>query len=467
MGAAPGFRVRKQKIEGRRRVQIGLLPPAPDTPGHAPLRRHFPLAVEPNRWYPDRSGAIYIENGSILTPFTGASENCIVMAACPLPITEPETSSRRYDVDWLRVLAMGMIFLFHCARPFDHDAWHVKNAVLSHGADIFITFTVQWMMPLFFILSGVGVFFALKRRAAGAFIRERFFRLVVPLVFGIFFLALPQVYIERISHGRFEGSLFAFIPHYFDGMYGFGGNFAWMGLHLWYLEMLFVFSLLMLPLFRSVQSGKLRGLVGGLASWCERPWRVLVFAVPLLIMELFVNTFPNTLGIRDFGGWSPLTYLVFFVIGFVDASDDRFTEMFERRRTAWLIMGVAVSALGLVLIETGILDPLPRPVTLFIEAALRALNAWSWLAAIMGFGRRYLSFTNRALVYANRAVLPFYMLHQTVIVVVMYFLVGWEAPVFVKYLALVILSYMVIMALYDRVVSRIGVLRFLFGMKRP
>jgi glucans biosynthesis protein C len=385
----------------------------------------------------------------------------------PPPPAEMKTTERRYDIDWLRVLAMGTIFLFHCARFFNYEDWHVKNLTLSHGLSIFVVLTAQWIMPLFFILSGIGVFFALKHRTAAPFIRERFLRLVVPLVFGIFFLAPPQVYIERISHHQFEGSFFSFLPHYFDGMYGFGGNFAWMGLHLWYLEMLFVFSLLMLPLFRAAQSPKTEAFVSTLASLCARPWGVLIVALPLFVMELFVNAFPDSIGIRSFGGWSPLTYLVFFVIGFVIATDDRFTRTFEHHRVTWLVMGVAASALGLVLIETGILNGLPRAATLPIEAALRVLNSWSWLSAIMGFGRRYLSFTNRGLAHANRAVLPFYILHQTVIVTVAFFLVGWATSVPVKYIVLVALSFAVIIVLYEGIVARIGVLRFLFGMKRP
>ncbi len=249
----------------------------------------------------------------------------------PPPI-DRKTSERRYDVDWLRVLAIGMIFLFHCARFFDSYDWHVKNLTLSHGMTIFITFTVQWIMPLFFILSGIGVCFALRHRTNPAFVKERFFRLVVPLVFGIFFLALPQVYIERVSHHQFEGSLLSFLPHYFDGMYGFGGNFAWMGLHLWYLQMLFVYSLLMLPLFRAAQRGKAKGLVSRLASLCIRPWRTLLLVLPLFIVELFVNAFPGSLGIRDIGGWSPLTLsrlLYHRVYRRVGGSD---RAQFERRR---------------------------------------------------------------------------------------------------------------------------------------
>jgi glucan biosynthesis protein C len=373
---------------------------------------------------------------------------------------------RRYDVDWLRVLAMGTIFLFHCARFFDYEDWHVKNLVLSHRLSVFVMFTSQWIMPLFFILSGIGAFYGMGRRTNREYIRERFFRLVVPLVFGIIILAPPQVYIERITHGQFEGSLFSFLPHYFDGMYGFGGNFAWMGLHLWYLEVLFVFSLLTLPLFRAAVGTKLRGLVSRAASLSVKPAGLLLLAVPLFFMELFVNAFPDTIGIRSFGGWSPLTYLVFFIIGFIVASDDAFARAFERYRGAWLIMGTLVSIIGLILTETGILNPLPRPVTLPIEAALRALNSWFWLMAIMGLGHRHLSFSRPALTHLNRTVLPFYILHQPVIVIIAFFLVGWAAPVPVKYIVLAILSFVVIMTLYEGAVRRIGVLRFLFGMKK-
>ncbi len=380
--------------------------------------------------------------------------------------SNPMTIQRRYDVDWLRVLAMGTIFLFHCARFFDYDDWHVKNLVLSHGLSIFVIFTAQWIMPLFFVLSGIGAFYGLGRRTGGDYIRERFFRLVVPLIFGVFILAPPQVYIERITHNQFGGDFFSFLPHYFNGMYGFGGNFAWMGLHLWYLEMLFVFSLLTLPLFRAAVGTKLRDLVSTTASLCAKPAGILLFAVPLFLMELLLNAFPNSIGIRSFGGWSPLTYLIFFIIGFVIASDGAFTQAFDRYRKVWLGVGIITSAVGLILIETGVLDGLPRPVTSPIEAVLRTLNSWFWLSAIMGFGHRHLSFTNRGLTHANRAVLPFYILHQVVIVIIAFSLVGWATPVPVKYIVLVASSFAVIIALYEGIIRRIAALRFLFGMKK-
>jgi fucose 4-O-acetylase-like acetyltransferase len=87
-------------------------------------------------------------------------------------------------------------------------------------------------MPLFFVLSGMSSFYALKGKRVGQFVSERVKRLLIPFIFGVFVLIPPQVYIERVSHGQYSGSFVRFFPHYFDGFYAFGGNFAWMGLHL-------------------------------------------------------------------------------------------------------------------------------------------------------------------------------------------------------------------------------------------
>ena len=157
---------------------------------------------------------------------------------------------RRYDIDWLRVLAMLSVFLFHCARFFDYEDWHVKNNQLDLGLSVFVSFLGLWIMPIFFLLSGEGSYFALSFRKSGQYITERLKRLVVPLLFGMFVIIAPlQVYLERVSRSQFVGSFIEFYPHYFDGFYAFGGNFAWMGIHLWFLEFLFIFSLLSLPPF--------------------------------------------------------------------------------------------------------------------------------------------------------------------------------------------------------------------------
>lgn len=226
---------------------------------------------------------------------------------------------RRYDIDWLRVLAMLSIFLFHCARFFNYDDWHVKNNQLDLGMSVFVSFVVLWIMPLFFLLSGEGSYFALSFRTSGKYITERFKRLVVPFLFGTFVVLIPlQVYIERVSHLQFVGSFIEFYPHYFDGFYALGGNFAWMGLHLWFLEFLFIFSLISLPLFLYLRNEAIKRRISRVAVFFKNPGAIFLLAVPLVIMELLVNLQPEGIGMRAFAGWSLNLYLIFFYLRLPD-----------------------------------------------------------------------------------------------------------------------------------------------------
>jgi peptidoglycan/LPS O-acetylase OafA/YrhL len=367
-------------------------------------------------------------------------------------------NKRYYDIDWLRVLGMLGIFTFHNARFFNDEDWQVKNFEMDFGMSVYVGILNHFIMPLFFVLSAVAIYYALKKRSNAQFMRERVTRLLIPLGVGIFTHIVLQVYIENITHGRFSGTFWQFIPHYFDGWYAFGGNFAWMGLHLWYLLMLFVFSGLMLSTFRRVQNSE--GFTSRLADLISRPYGPYLFIIPLFLMEVLVSLSPQTVGRRDFGGWSPLTYLVFFVIGYLLATDKRYRPAIEKVRYASLILSLmTVVAAYIMLVEMEISG------TNSLYLLVRATNAWSWLLTFLGFASRHLNFSNRFLKYANAAVLPFYILHQTVIVGIGYLIREWQWAVVPKYLFLATTSFIVIIGLYEFAVKRTKVTRYLFGMK--
>lgn len=368
-------------------------------------------------------------------------------------------NERRFDIDWLRVLAMFTIFLFHVARFFNYEDWQVKNNQLDFGMSVFVEIVAQWIMPLFFILSAISVYYALDFRNNRSFINERFKRLVIPLVFGIFVIAPPQVYIERVSHSQFAGSFVQFYPHYFDGLYGFGGNFAWMGIHLWYLEFLFIFSLLTLPIFRYLKKEKIQNFISRMVIFFKKPGIIFLLALPVFFMELFVNLQPDGIGRRDFGGWSLLTYLIFFIMGYLIASNIQFRVSIERHRKIALLLGVLTTISGFFLLEAGYSS------RAYFFSFLRAFNSWFWLVAILGFGSKYINFNNGLLKYSNEAVLPFYILHQTIIVIIGFYIASWDVGIILKYLILSTVSFALIIALYDLVIKRVKILRFLFGMK--
>jgi surface polysaccharide O-acyltransferase-like enzyme len=369
---------------------------------------------------------------------------------------------RDYAIDWLRVCAMLTVFLFHCGRFFDHGGWHVKNNQLDSGITIFVLFLSQWIMPLFFILSGISSDYSLRFRNPSEYFRSRVHRLFIPLVFGIFVLIPPQVYIERITHNQFNGSFFEFFPHYFDGFYAFGGNFAWMGLHLWYLLMLFVFTIVTLPLFIALHHKSGRDFIAWLAGKLEYRGAIYLLALPFVILELVLN--PSGIGRRDFGGWSAFLYIIFFIYGYTVFSDRRCRAMIERQAIFSLATGILLTLVALVIfLKKG--EPSFSTSYFVLMTVLRAFNTWFWLLAIVGIGTRYFGYTNRFLSYANQAVLPFYIFHQTIIVIFGFYIKDWNIPVLLKYAMLSTASFITIMFLYEIFVRRINILRYLFGMK--
>ncbi len=388
---------------------------------------------------------------------------------------EVKKSARRYDFDWLKVAATVAVFIFHCLRFFDLEAWHVKNNQLDPMATLFVEMLLQWIMPLFFLLSGSSIYFALKSRTSGQFFRERCLRLLIPLLFGIFILSPPQIYLERLSNpyhgvapwnkGQFLGSFWEFIPHYFQGWYLFGGNFAWMGVHLWYLLTLFVFSLLLLPLFLSIKQGQGQPLIERLAIVLEKPMVIFLLGLPIVVLESGLD--PSTLGIRAAGGWNFFTYLTVLLYGYLMVLDQRIEQGINRH----LIPALAIAGFTTPLL----LEPLRNLLTAngsaygslgyTLMTALRSFNSWCWMVAFLSLGRKFLSFNHPALRYMSEASLPFYILHQPIILWIGFWMADWPVGVFPKFIVLSSVAFIAIALVYELLVRRIRVLRFCFGLK--
>jgi glucan biosynthesis protein C len=368
------------------------------------------------------------------------------------------TTSRQHYLDWLRIIATIGIFLFHNSKPYDYGGWHIKNAQISLGATQFVEFMNIWMMPLFFVISGASVYFSLRSRTGSSFLKERFFRIMIPwLVTGIFVMAPVQVYLERLSHGQFSGNFFQFIPHYFDGLYGFGGNFAWMGLHLWYLMLLSFFSVILLPLFLP------RAKTGvsptqSIGAKLGKPWILPLLWVPVAVMALL----SKAIGLgwtEQMGSWDILSYAMFFILGYMLFASTGLQEAVRKQGGWFLLAAVVFSVLHLILKFS------VRP-AFYEDIDIRLFATWGWVVGLLWLGGRLLNFTNRFLAHVNEMVLPFYILHQTVIVIVAYFVVQTGLAIPFKYGITAVISLAVIVALYELLVHRIGVLRFLFGMRR-
>ncbi len=128
---------------------------------------------------------------------------------------------------------------------------------------------------------------------------------------------------------------------------------------------------------------------------------IYLFFIPIMLMEFIVGLSPETIGMRSFGGWSPFTYLVIFLLGYILATDDRYRPAIERIRFFSLTLSLLLLAIGYSLEMADI------SINSYYLAPFRGLNTWAWILTFLGFAIHHLNFNNNFLKYANEAVLAF------------------------------------------------------------
>jgi glucans biosynthesis protein C len=371
-------------------------------------------------------------------------------------------------IDWLRIMAVLLLIYFHSARIFDdREPFYVKSEQLSRALSALIIVIGAWQMQLFFLLSGAGSFFALGFRSGGQYAWERFKRLFIPLVFGTCVIVPPQGYYTLLGKAGFDKSYLAYLPQFFAfnpaTAGGYRGTFEWA--HLWFLAYLFTFSLLCIPIFLYLKKESGRKLVDRLAGFFEKPGVIFLPAVWLAILEMALR--PRWPGFQTLiNDWANFTtYISYFIFGFVFCMDDRFAKAIERQLKIVAALAI-VCMFSLLAIET--IDPkIPEgynPARLLLDA-FHAVNTWVWVIALIGLGRKFLNFKHWPLDYLNQAAFPFYVLHQTAIVLIGWYVIRLNTNVAVKYLLITTLALFTTLVIYDSFVRRTNPTRFLFGMK--
>jgi hypothetical protein len=363
------------------------------------------------------------------------------------------------------------IFLYHCSRFFGTEGWALKNAEQSIIVQVLRTGLVwPWVMELFFLLSGVGSWYALRRRTGGQYLFERVKRLLVPLyTVGLFILLPPQYYFQLMTNEGFTGTFGEAIGRYLGKL----GRFSLSrpsGLlpvpyygHLWFLQFLFLMSLVVLPLLLYLRSEGGRRLIERLAGWCDRRGGAFLFVLPIALAWIALKVwFPGSRTWAEF-----VYYTIFFLIGYIMPADNRFTESFVRHRWAclalWIvsfgIAGYFIGALGFDVQNE------PFSMTYVLFYIVWSIASWSAVVCMLSLGAKRLSFNHPRLAYANEAVLPFYLFHQTIILCVGWFVIRWGLGILPKYLIVIVVSFPTILLLYELLVRRFSVVRFFFGMR--
>ena len=362
---------------------------------------------------------------------------------------------RRYDIDWIRVIAFDILIIYHVGMFFVPWEWHIKNNEIVDWMRWPMIFVSQWRIPILFVVSGMGTRFALSHKTGGKYVKERFTRLFIPLTVGILLIVSPQVYIERLTQGKVSGSFFEFYPQFFHGTYP-EGNFSWH--HLWFLPYLLFMSIIATPLFLNLRKEGNKVLIS-LSNFVKKsPFSLFLFAVPLFIAELFLEPFyPITHAF--IGDWYALVYyFIFFITGFILISLGKsFWIALDRIKFYSLFTGIISFPILLWMwynVESSIFIPI-----------LKTLNVWSWMLTIFGFCSIFLNRESNLIKYRNQAVYPLYILHQTITVLIGYWLMNNPMHYMWKFVILVIGTFGFAWLFFEYIIKRIPIIRPLFGVK--
>ena len=382
---------------------------------------------------------------------------------------------RRNDVDWLRVFAVYMLFVFHTAMVFNPAPfYHIRNTDLSLVMLIAAGFISLWHMPLFFLLAGWSAHASLAARGTAGFVRERVLKLWVPLVMGCVLLMPPIKYIELRSGldanyaglhvspalqesfvqvipsglpvmAPFHETFLEFLPTFFTHL----ERFTWA--HLWFIAYLLVFTLLYLPLLRWLN--RRRGALTHAPGW----W-IYVPIAPLAVVQVTMRPYwPGLQNLYD--DWANVAYYsIYLLAGFLLARYPALEHAVHREWRRALAIGLGATV-GLLL---GVLGVFQAPSVLL---AGTAIAGWCFVVALLGAAHRFLTSVTTRLSYLTESAFPVYWLHQAAIVLIGYPVIHLELGITAKYAVLLVASLSATLAVYHFAIRRFAIARFCVGMK--
>lgn len=378
-----------------------------------------------------------------------------------------QITQRQSYLDWLRISAIMAVLFFHSAMPYVSEwTWHIKNKETSNLLLEMNAWSHLFRMPLLFFISGTVSYYMLQKRTGGRFIGLRFTRLFIPLLFGMLVIVPPQVYMERLTQG-FKGNFWQFYPSIFTtGGYP-EGNLSWH--HLWFILYLLIYDIIFAPVFVWLTTDKAMAFLKRVQCLAESK-RIYLLALPAIVIYTSMSLkFPETNNlVQDYCYF--LYWLCFLLVGFLCIANTKLMDSIERnRRFSFMIAFLSIIVINYFrwndLQPWDVLDNWRTDARTYAFLALKPISAWAWVFTAIGYGKKYLDRSHPVLGYINQAVYPFYILHQTIIVILSYYIVQTNETVWMKYLFTVLFTFFLSMGIFHLFISPFSIPRFLFGMK--
>jgi surface polysaccharide O-acyltransferase-like enzyme len=380
-------------------------------------------------------------------------------------------STRLYFLDWIRIFAFFVLIFYHTGMYYVTWDWHVKSPYASAAIEPLMMLSSPWRLGLLFMISGVATAFMLKKIRVGALLRQRSWRLLLPLVFGMLVIVPPQSYFQVVEKLGWQGGYGDFMRLYVGRFHGFCDDKGCLSLptwnHLWFVVYLWAYTMVI---------GAIAAMAGAsrLLSWSTAlgrlltGWKIIVLPVIALAIARFAlaDHFPETHGLTD-DWYNHAHYFLLFMAGVLLALQTRFWANVDELR--WTSLGLWLGSWAVIVCYYSLPESMAAiPAVAQWKPLLRViycLGQWAPILTVCGFGHRHLAFDSAKRRYLTEAVFPVYILHQTLIVSMAHWLKPVRLAPGVEAAVLIVLTFGISFAMFE-LVRRVGVLRPLFGLGR-
>ncbi|MBX2964655.1 MAG: acyltransferase [Cyclobacteriaceae bacterium] len=342
---------------------------------------------------------------------------------------------RRYDIDWLRVIAIGLLLIYHVAIAF--QPWGVMIGFIANQKPWAALWTPMmmlntWRIPLLFFVSGMGVYFAMHKRNWKQLITERANRILMPFLFGMFVIVPAHIFIWRYH-------------------YNMKLLYTWSPGHLWFLGNIFLYVLLLSPILFYLKRHEEGVVVRVIRKTLSHPLGLLVVAFVFILEVMLVKPVPFELYAMTRHGFILGMLAFFFGFCFV-LSGQAFWQMLQRWRWVFITLGFGLFLLRLYYF--GMNTP----------GYAVATESLAWVLAILAFGSRYLNKPGKVLSYLSEAAYPVYMVHMIFLYLGSHIIFQWSVPAPVQFVLLLVFTLTGCLGAVE-VIRRVKWLRPLFGLK--
>lgn len=346
------------------------------------------------------------------------------------------TTTRRYDIDWLRVIAIGLLLLYHIGIGF--QPWGVFIGFIQSDKpldSLWIPMSMMnvWRIPLLFFVSGMGVCFAIRKRNWKQLILERTRRIILPFLFGIFFIVPIHIFLWQ----KYYNQDIIYSPN---------------PIHLWFLANIFIYVILLSPVFFYLKRKKHGVINKWLKNLFRNPLGLLLIVAAFILEAVLVNPETYETYSKTLHGF--LIGLLAFIFGFCFIfSGNTFWQTILKWR--WLFLSIAVILFLVRLIQFELKAP----------NYLLAIESNMWIFSAFGFAYKYLNHPSKTLSYLSQGAYPIYIIHMIFLYLGSFLIFPLGIPTIAKFILIVAFTGIGCFTMYELIIRRVSFLRPLFGLK--